>query len=294
MDAFKNRIAIVTGGASGLGRALCEELSERGATVIVADINKQAAWEVADALKERGGSAEAAELDVANSDAVNSVVAQIISKYGRLDYIFNNAAIAVVGELRDTTPEDWRRIVEVNLLGVIYGSMAAYQPMLRQGSGHIVNISSMTGLMATPMLTHYSTTKWGIVGFSTSLRLEAASLGVKVSVACPSLIRTKIADRTNYLNIDKERYLALLPWSLMSEPRAVAKSILRGVRRNESIIIYPFYARLAWWCYRICPALFTPLFRKTLKDFRKLRLAHGTTFKHHEKGNFNPDETCRP
>ena len=165
--------------------------------------------------------------------------------------------------------------VDVNLLGVIYGSMAAYQPMLRQASGHIVNISSMTGVMATPILTHYSTTKWGIVGFSTSLRLEAAGLGVKVSVACPSLIRTNIPDRTQYLNVAKESYLALLPWRLMSEPVAVAKSILRGVGRNQSIMIYPFYARLGWWCYWFWPGLFAPLFRRTLKHFRKLRLVAG-------------------
>jgi len=164
--------------------------------------------------------------------------------------------------------------------------------MLHQGSGHIVNISSMTGLMATPILTHYSTTKWGIVGFSTSLRLEAASLGVKVSVACPSLIRTNIPDRTKYLNIDKQAYLVLLPWSLMSEPVAVAKAILRGVRRNQSIIIYPFYARLGWWCCRLWPGIFAPLFRKTLKDFRKLRLVDHTSA--NDQDNWKTDTTCRP
>src|SRR5437870_11865542 len=99
METFKDRIAIVTGGASGLGRALCEQLAERGAVIVIADINEQAASELAEALKKKRLSAEAVELDVANSDAVNSVVGQIISKYGRLDYMFNNAAIAVVGEL---------------------------------------------------------------------------------------------------------------------------------------------------------------------------------------------------
>ena len=282
----------MTGGASGLGRALCEQLAQRGAVVVIADINKQGASEVAHTVKQRGLQAEAVELDVANADALNHVVEQTVSKYRRLDFMFNNAAIAVVGELRDTAPEDWRRIVEVNLLGVIYGSMAAYQTMIQQGSGHIVNVSSMTGLMPTPILTHYNTTKWGIVGFSTSLRLEAASLGVKVSIACPSLIRTNIPDRTKYLNIDKQAYLALLPWRLMSEPVAVAKAILRGARRNQSIIIYPFYARLGWWCYRLWPGIFAPLFRKTLKDFRKSRL--GDHRSANDQHDCKTDTTCRP
>src|SRR5438874_535710 len=96
METFTDRIAIVTGGASGLGRALCEQLAERGALVVIADIDKEAASELAEHLKQNRLSAEAVELDVANSDAVNSVVGQITSKHGRLDYMFNNAAIAVV------------------------------------------------------------------------------------------------------------------------------------------------------------------------------------------------------
>src|SRR5262245_45802569 len=272
MEPFKGKLAVVTGGASGLGRAFCEELGRRGAVVVVADINGEGAQEVASGIIKSGGRAEAAQLDVAHADESEKLVHHAISNHGHLDYMFNNAAICVVGELRDAAPEHWRRIVDVNLLGAIYGTMAAYSVMIRQGFGHIVNIASVTGLIPTSILTHYSTTKWGLIGFSTSLRAEAASLGVKISVACPSLVRTNIPDRTIYLNVRKEDYLAGLPWRLMMEPADAARSILRGVVRNQAMILCPFHARVLWWCYRICPCLLVPLSNWSVKEFRKLRI----------------------
>ena len=215
MSLFQDKIAIVTGGASGIGQALCEELARRGAAVVVADIDSHRAQQVASAIAAQGGRAESAEVDVADAKQMEKLVEQTVSRHERLDYFFNNAAIAVVGELRDLVPEHWRRLLDVNLLGVVYGTMAAYTVMVRQGSGHIVNVASLTGLMPTPVMTPYSTSKWAVVGFSTSLRVEAASLGVKVGVACPSLVRTNFPDGTAYVNVNKEEYLKRLPWGWM-------------------------------------------------------------------------------
>ena len=185
---------------------------------------------------------------------------------------FNNAAIGVVGELRDLTPEHWRRLVDVNLLGVVFGTMAAYTVMVRQGSGHIVNVASLAGLMPSPIMTAYGTTKWAVVGFSTSLRVEAASLGVKVIVACPSLVRTHFSDRTAYLKVNKEEYLKRLPWRFMMEPNDTARAILRGVVRNQAIIVCPWHGRLVWWCQRHFPWLLAPLWRMTVRFWRTLRI----------------------
>ena len=269
---FSGKVAFVTGGASGIGCALCKELARRGARVVIADIDKKGAHQVAWDLLQPGHPAEAVELDVADAQGVEQALLNAAAKCGRLDYVFNNAAIAAVGEVRDMAPLDWRRLLEVNLLGVIYGSMAAYGIMIRQGFGHIVNVSSMTGLIPSPILAAYSTTKWGVVGFSTALRGEAASLGVKVSVACPGLVRTNIPDRMAYWRVRKEEYLARLPWRWMMEPSQAANSILRGVASNKAIIICPTHARLLWWCYRCCPALLSPLSRRVVQQFRKLRL----------------------
>ena len=273
MDALHNRIAIVTGGASGIGRALSEQLTAAGACVVIADIEGQAAEQAAASIRQRRERAEAAEVDVSDAAQVERLVSDTCRKHGRLDFLFNNAAVAAVGELRDGNLKDFRRIVEVNLFGVVHGTLAAYRVMLGQGSGHIVNISSVTGLMPTPILSAYSTTKWAIVGFSRALRVEAAELGVRVHVACPGLVRTQIADRNVYWNVRKADYLAWLPWQRwMLTPAQAAKAILRGTLRNQEIIVFPFSASLAWRIYRLCPGLMTPLLRRTLKSFRALRL----------------------
>jgi NAD(P)-dependent dehydrogenase (short-subunit alcohol dehydrogenase family) len=270
---LENRVAIVTGGASGIGRALCEQLAAAGAFVVVADINDRGAREVASVIRKGGGRAEAVLLDVSRGADVETVVNNVAATRQRLDYMFNNAAVAAVGELRDGNVEDFRRVVGVNLFGVVHGTMAAYRVMLRQGFGHIVNVASVTGLMPAPILTAYSATKWAIVGFSTALSAEASGLRVKVSVACPGLVRTSIAERNAYWNVRKEDYLAWLPGQrMMLTPAQAAKAILRGVTRNQQIIVFPFSARVAWRLYRLCPSIITPLLRRTLKTFRVLRL----------------------
>lgn len=270
---LENRVAIVTGGASGIGRALCEQLAAASAFVVVADIDDPGAQDVASAIRQHNGRAEAVHLDVSRAADVETVVNDVAAAQQRLDYMFNNAAVAAVGEFRDGNVEDFRRVVDVNLFGVVHGAMAAYRVMLRQGFGHIVNVASVTGLMPAPILTAYGTTKWAIVGFSAALRLEAAGLGVKVSAACPGLVRTSIADRNVYWNVRKDDYLAWLPWqSLMLTPSKAANTILRGVARNQEIIVFPFSARVAWRLYRLCPSMMTPLLRRTLSTFRALRL----------------------
>jgi short-subunit dehydrogenase len=201
------------------------------------------------------------------------VVGEVVAQFGRLDFMINNAATAAIGELRDGNIEDFRRVVDVNLFGVVHGTMAAYRVMLRQGFGHILNVASITGLMPTPILTAYSTTKWAIVGFSTALRAEAAGLGVKVSVACPGLVRTDISERAAFWNVRKEDYLRWLPGQrLMLTPVQAADAILRGTIRNKEISVFPFSAALVWRVYRMCPRLMTLLARHMLKGFRALRV----------------------
>jgi NAD(P)-dependent dehydrogenase (short-subunit alcohol dehydrogenase family) len=273
LPAFHNRVAIVTGGASGIGRALCDQLAAAGARVVVADIDRSGAERAAESLRQRGAQAQAVSMDVSDSTQVDRLVGDAFATHGRLDFMFNNAGIAAVGELRDGNLADFRRVVEVNLFGVVHGTMAAYRVMLRQGFGHIVNVSSLTGLMPTPILSAYSTTKWAIIGFSQAVRVEAAGLGVKVSVACPGLVRTDIVERNAFWNVRKDDYLAWLPWQRwMLTPAQAANRILRGTARNQDIVIFPFSASLGWRVYRLCPALFTPILRRTLEGFRRLRL----------------------
>ncbi len=128
-----DKIAIVTGGGSGIGEAVSQELARRGATVVVADINSGDASRVAEAIRRSGGRAEARQVDVSSEDAVRQMVEETAASHGRLDYLFNNAGIGIGGDARDLTSEHWRRVLGVDLFGVIYGTLAGYPIMTRQG-----------------------------------------------------------------------------------------------------------------------------------------------------------------
>ncbi len=272
--AFYKQVAIVTGGASGIGRALCEELARRGAMPVVADINHEGALAVAAAIEANGGRASAAPLDVTRAEDVGLLVEDTVRVHGRLDYMFNNAGIGVSGEVRDLTLDQWRQAIDINLWGVIYGATAAYAVMLRQGSGHIVNTASAAGLVSEPGLIPYSVTKSAVVALSTALRAEAEAYGVRVSVVCPGFVDTAIYENAVGIRIDKEKFLAKLPVKLVSAADA-ARAILHGVERNESIIVFPFYARLAWWLTRLHPAALAGLHRRTLVNLRALKKGAG-------------------
>jgi NAD(P)-dependent dehydrogenase (short-subunit alcohol dehydrogenase family) len=240
--------------------------------VVVADINAEGVEQVASGITSNGGRARGAHLDVSQGEDVRKLVEETASEHGRLDYMFNNAAIVVAGDVRDMTLEHWRSTIDVDLWGVIYGTLAAYSVMVKQGSGHIVNTSSVAGLIPAAMITPYSAAKHGVVGLSTSLRAEGAALGVKVSVVCPGYVRTPITGTGTILNLKarREDVLARAPLRGLA-PAKAARVILRGVARNRSIIIVTRHARIAWWLYRLHPALLAPLARLGVKYFRRLR-----------------------
>ena len=253
MNVFDGRVAIITGGASGIGRALAEELVAHGCRVVLADINGAQAEQVAAGLRARGAAAESAPVDVRDAEAVRALVEKV-GREGRLDYLFNNAGVATFGEARDMALADWNRIIDVNLRGVVNGVVAAYPLMIRQGGGHIVNTASAAGLAPTPSATAYAMTKHAVVGLSTSLRGEAARFGVRVSAVCPGFIDTPLKDSLQLLNCDRETALRAFPLKLHPADEC-ARVVLRGVARNRPIIVVTSFARLAWLVYRLSPSL---------------------------------------
>jgi short-subunit dehydrogenase len=241
MGFFWGKIAVVTGAGSGIGAALSNELARRGARVIRTDIEA------------RG---DVRELDVTQPEAVEALVSSTFEREGGIDYWVNNAGIGLGGATDELELEDWKRVLDVNLAGVIHGVHAVYPRLIRQGSGHIVNVASVAGLAPYPLALPYTTSKHAVVGLSLALRAEAQSRGVRVSVACPGAIETAIWQRAEVrgsLAAQRARLLSLMPRRMSAERCAAA--IVRGVEDNRGVIPISFEARAAWWLNRASPAL---------------------------------------
>jgi len=263
---FSDSISIVTGAASGIGRELARQLAISGAWVFAVDIDEKGLLNMKERFGRDGVSVETHRLDVTDTDAMQGFCEQVARENGRIDFIFNNAGIAIVAETQDMTGDQWRKIVEVNLMGVIHGTAAAYCIMTDQGFGHIINTASLAGLVPISSETAYSTTKFGVVGLSQSLRAEGRALGVKVSVVCPGFIKTEIMQRVEVVGVSRDTYIEQMP-PMMAVEKAVGK-ILRGVRKNRGIIPVGLDAWSLWLGYRISPALLSPVNKMIIRILR--------------------------
>jgi len=267
---FDKATAVVTGAASGIGRALAEELVKRGSEVVLADLQIEQADELASSMRAAGGRAKACKIDVTDFSSVASLLRDTVARTGRLDYLFNNAGIGVGGPVDLHQMEDWNRIIDVNLRGVIHGVQAAYPIMLGQGFGHIVNTSSMAGLQPAPGVVSYGTTKHAVVGLSTSLRVEAAMAGIRVSVLCPGVIRTPLLAGGKYgkllVDIPPEKQREMWERLKPMPPRIFASRALDAIAKNKAIIIIPSWWKLFWWINRLSPSLGISLAKRQYRD----------------------------
>jgi NAD(P)-dependent dehydrogenase (short-subunit alcohol dehydrogenase family) len=271
---WKDAVAIITGGGSGIGRALAIAMAKRGALVMVTDIDPDKASLVAN---ECGVNAQSFLVDVRDANQVNELVHQVFHQFGRVDFIFNNAGIGVAGETHEIPAPLWDRIIDINLKGVLNGVLAGYPIMVKQGYGYIINTASLAGLGPAALMAPYAMTKHAVVGLSHSLRLEAAAFGVQVNVLCPSAIETPILDSTNPADLPEvpwtpnaRRYLS----NLAAPPYPVekmAEEVLSAIEKNKPTIVLPGKARLAWLMGRLFPGLVEKLATKALIIERKSR-----------------------
>lgn len=271
---FAGVSALVTGAGSGIGAALARELAARGAHVLVTDVDGEAAESVAESVRRSSGrrdggagrapGAESARLDVTDAAAVEETVGRFAAERRGLDFLFNNAGIGVGGPVELLAVDHWRRVVDVNLMGVVHGVAAAYPRMVEQRRGHIVNTASLSGLVPTPGLVPYSATKHGVVGLSVGLRAEAAAHGVRVSVVCPGLVETPLLDKGNAVDLpgapdlDVRARLTALLGAPYPAP-ALAVDVLDGVALDRPVIVSPRKARPVWSAYRLAPRRFLDL-----------------------------------
>lgn len=271
---WRNSVAIVTGAASGIGRALAEELALRGAEVVLADRQLAVAADVADGIRARGGRATAFQVDVRDFAAVRYCVDATVERMGHIDYLFNNAGINVFGDVLSYKASDWDDVFDVNLRGVAYGVQAAYPHMVARGCGHIVNTASAAGLLPSPDIPAYAASKHAVIALSRALRLEGQFYGVRVSALCPGLTRTAMLiggkfGRMNTKGVSQEFWERLQPM----DPSELARRTLDAVERNKAIIIIPkgWKWSALWLLDRLAPALSMKLWGKNLeRTFRAL------------------------
>lgn len=266
----RGKVALITGAAGGIGRALASEMAARGAAVVLADIDAALLESTVAELGGAGARVLARELDVRDSVAVQTLVDDAYSDFGRIDYLFNNAGINVCAELSDTSLDDWNRLIDVNLRGVVHGVHAVYPIMKQQGFGHIVNTASAAGLIPAAAEGAYAATKHAVVGLSSTLRVEAEAFGVRVSVVCPGLVDTPILRSTKYVGLDSNALVNVSPQKPI-EPDRAAKLILRGVARNDFYIVLTATVRALWRVNRFLPKASLKLHRIAIRQLRKTR-----------------------
>ena len=223
---FKNKVALVTGGASGIGRATALAFAKKGAKVAVVDWKESD--EMVDLIKELGSEAIFIKCDVSKTDDVKAMVAQTIAAFGRLDYAFNNAGIeGASAPTQDCSEENWDKTIGVNLKGVWLCMKYEIPEILKQGKGAIVNCASVAGLVGFAGLPAYVASKHGIVGLTKTTALECATQGIRVNVVCPGVIQTPMIDRlTGKTKEGIERFKGFEPIGRFGLPEEIANAVV--------------------------------------------------------------------
>jgi len=225
---LEGKVALVTGGASGIGRATALALAREGAKVVLADVAVERCEDTVVKIEEAGGEVCCVETDVSQPDQVEALINATVETYGRLDCAFNNAGIE--GEqatTADCTEENWDRVININLKGVWLGMKYEIQQMLKQGGGAIVNMSSVAGLVGFPNAPAYVASKHGILGLTKTAALEYATEGIRVNAVCPGVIRTAMVERVTGGKPEVEaQFAAMEPVGRMGKPEEVAEAVV--------------------------------------------------------------------
>ncbi|MBD2858231.1 SDR family NAD(P)-dependent oxidoreductase [Spongiibacter sp. KMU-158] len=274
MKNFSNKVAAVTGAGSGIGRALALQLAKENCNLALADINAAGLEETCELLKSANVKVTSQTLDVSDKDAVYQWADQIVADHGAVHLIFNNAGVALAGTVSGLELDDYRWIMDINFWGTIYGTKAFLPKLEAAGEGHIINISSVFGLTAQPLMSGYNASKFAVRGFTESLRQDLALTDSVVSTTCvhPGGIKTNIA-RSSRMNSSvasatgssDQASVKDFEAMFMTTPAQAANTILKGVKRNKRRVLIGPDARLFDWLVRCFPTGYQRLFTWSVK-----------------------------
>jgi NAD(P)-dependent dehydrogenase (short-subunit alcohol dehydrogenase family)/pimeloyl-ACP methyl ester carboxylesterase len=255
-------LVLVTGAGSGIGKATVLAFAARGADVVVADLNEASAKATATLAAGSGVEATAFQVDVADADAMRRFAERVVAEHGVPDVVVNNAGIGMAGPFADTSLEDWRRVIDVNLWGVIHGCQVFGEPMIARGEGgRIVNIASAAAYLPSRALPAYATTKAGVLMLSECLRGELAEQGIGVVAICPGVVHTNITATTRFVGTDdgeqsRRQQATYAAYGKRNfTPERTAKDIVRAVERNTAVAPVTPEAKVALVLSRLTPAV---------------------------------------
>ncbi|MEU6183395.1 SDR family oxidoreductase [Streptomyces coeruleorubidus] len=262
-ERFGGQLVLVTGAGSGIGRATALAFAAAGARVVAVDRNADAAARTAESSRLAGAPEAWAEtVDVSDEQAMEKLAEKVTTEYGVVDVLVNNAGIGLSGSFFDTTPEDWKKVLDVNLWGVIHGCRLFGRRMTERGQGgHIVNVASAAAYQPSRALPAYSTSKAAVLMLSECLRAELAGQGIGVTAVCPGFVNTAITSTAHFAGVEagEEKRLqqrAARLYGLRNyPPEKVAAAILRAVVRNDAVVPVTPEARGARWLSRIAPGV---------------------------------------
>ncbi len=222
---FQNKVAIITGGSFGIGKATAIAFAKEGAKVVVADIIEDGATLAV--IQSAGGEAMFISCDVSSEDSVKAMVEKTIDQYGRLDFAFNNAGVeGYSAPTHECASDNWSKTININLKGVWLCMKYEIPHLLKQGKGAIVNNASIAGLVGFPNIPAYVASKHGVIGLTKNAALEYAKLGIRVNAVCPGVIRTPMVDRFTGKNKEVEKQFENMePVGRMGEPEEVAAAV---------------------------------------------------------------------
>jgi len=263
---FQGKVVAITGAGSGIGRALAQNLAARGALLALADFNEVALNETA-ALLPADTRVECSVLDVSSREHVFAFADKVMSDFGRADYIINNAGTSVLASVEHVTIEEIEKVINVNMWGVVYGTKAFLPYMLKQGSGAIVNVSSVFGLVATPCSVAYTMSKFAVRGLTETLWDELQGTGVRAVLVHPGGIATNIAANTPIAKQsgELERKLAEANSRQMTtRPEDCAEEIVAGLLRGDNRLLVGSGAKALFRLSRLFPNSYGKIMRKKL------------------------------